>query len=268
MDLGLRGRTAVITGASKGIGKNVAMALAAEGANVVLLARGQDLLNQTADEIRRSSGVGVLAIPTDMTKIETVKDAAAKAAGQFKTIHILVNNVGGPIRRMDRQINWSDEEWLSDVNLKTMSMLRAIQAFLPHMAHDGSGRIINVSGAAGISVLGGALTHGLNNAAMIHLTGYLATDLAGERITVNTVVPGPVIATEWRNSWADNQAKQQGKTRDEFLADYAKQKGILAGRWGTMEEVSDAVVFLASDRAGYINGAQLTIDGGYSVNAR
>lgn len=268
MELGLTGRTAVITGGSKGIGRAVAKSLAAEGVNLVLLARGKDLLEQTANEIRQSSGISVLALPTDITQMESVKAAAEAAAEQFGTLHILINNAGGPIRRMERQITWSDEEWLADLNLKTVGMLRAVQSFLPHMARDGSGRIINISGVAGTSVLIPALTHGLNNSAMIHATKYMAQDLAGDQITANVVVPGALVATEWREAWAENMAKNQGKTKAEFLADYCRAKGILAGRWASMEEVSDVIVFLASDRARYINGAQITVDGGYSVNAR
>jgi NAD(P)-dependent dehydrogenase (short-subunit alcohol dehydrogenase family) len=135
------------------------------------------------------------------------------------------------------------------------------------MPRDGSGRVVNISGIAGISVLISALTHGFNNAAMNHVTTYLAADLAQERITVNSIIPG-LIATEWRETWADNMAQQQGKTKAEFLTDICKRWGIVAGRWGTVEEVADSVLFLASDRARYITGAQLTVDGGYSVNVR
>lgn len=268
MELGLKGRTAVITGGSKGIGKAIAKGLAAEGVNVVLLARNKDLLDKAAEEIKAIGGGGVLTVSTDVTDLVSVKLAAKAANDQFGTIHILVNNAGGPIRRMERQITWSDEEWMADVNLKTMGMLRAIQSFLPHMANDGSGRIINISGVAGTSVLIPAMTHGLNNSAMNHVTTYLAQDLANDKITVNAVIPGALVATEWRHTWAENMAKQQNKTKDEFLADYCRQKGILAGRWARVEEISDVVVFLASDRAQYINGARIMVDGGYGVNAR
>lgn len=267
MDLGLKGRAAAITGASKGIGKAIARGLASEGVDVILMARGKELLEQTAEQIRRETGVRALAVPTDITSDEALKAAAAAAAGQFGTVHILVNNAGAPIRRPDRQINWPDADWLGDVNIKTVGMLRAIQAFLPHLARDGSGRIINISGVAGMSVMVPAMTHGLNNSAMNHVTTYLAQDLVAEQITVNAVVPG-IIATEWREGWAENMAKQQGKTKEEFLADYCRKMGILAGRLGTTEEVRDIVLFLASDRARYINGSRIVIDGGYSVNAR
>ena len=267
MDLGLKGRTAVITGGSKGIGKAIARGLAGEGVNLVLLARGRETLDKTAEEIQKQTGVTVLPVAADVKSMESVKAASTAAVQQFKTIHIVVNNAGGPIRRSDRQIHWPDTDWMDDVNGKMMGMLRVTQAFLPNMPRDGSGRVINISGIAGVSVLVSALTHGFNNSAMNHVTTYLAADLAQENITVNAVVPG-LIATEWRESWAENMGRQQGKTKAEFLADICKRWGIVAGRWGTMEEVADSVLFLASDRARYITGTEITVDGGYRMNVR
>jgi NAD(P)-dependent dehydrogenase (short-subunit alcohol dehydrogenase family) len=133
MELGLKGRTAVITGGSKGIGKNIAKGLAAEGVNVVLLARNNETLEDAAEEIRKSSNVRVLAIPTDVKNMEAVKAAAEAAAHQFKTVHILVNNAGSAIRRYDRQINWLDTEWMDDIDGKMMGALRCVQALLPFM---------------------------------------------------------------------------------------------------------------------------------------
>jgi len=267
MQLGLTGRVAVITGGSKGIGKAIARGLAAEGVNLVLLARGKELLEKTAAEIEKESGVQVLAFTADVTDSESIKAAAAAAKAKFETIHIIVNNAGGPIRRMDRQITWSDTEWVEDVNLKMIGMLRVVQAFLPLMPHDGTGRIIGISGVASTLVFGAALTHGLNNAAMNQVTNYLAHDLAGDKITVNAVVPG-LVGTEAREVWAENMAKQQNKTKAEFLTEFCRRMGVLNGRWATMEEIADTIVFLASDRARYINGSQLVIDGGIGVNAR
>jgi len=267
MQLGLQGRTAVVTGGSKGIGKSIAEGLAAECVNVVLLARGKEALEQAAEVIRSKSKAGVLAIATDMKSTDAVKSAIESAVERFGTIHILVNNAGSAIRRTDRQITWTDAEWMDDINGKMIGMLRAVQSCLPHFPRDGSGRIINISGIAGISVLVPALTHGFNNSAMNHVTKYLAHDLAGDRITVNSVIPG-LIATEWREMWAETMGAQQGITKEAFLAAACKRLGILADRWGSMEEVADTVVFLASDRARYINGAQIAVDGGYSVNAR
>jgi 3-oxoacyl-[acyl-carrier protein] reductase len=267
MNLGLKDRVAVVTGGSKGIGKAIAQGFAAQGSNLVLLARGKELLEKTAAEIREESGVTVLAIPCDITSLDSVGVAAAATKKQFETIHVIVNNAGGPIRRMDRQITWADREWTEDVDLKLIGMLRVIQAFLPYIAKDGAGRIINISGVAGSNVWAPALTHGLNNAAMNQGTAYLAQDLVGDKITVNSVVPG-LVGTETREVWAENMSKQQGKSKAEFLTEFCRRMGILSGRWASVQEVADTVLFLASDRAQYINGAQIVIDGGLSVNAR
>jgi NAD(P)-dependent dehydrogenase (short-subunit alcohol dehydrogenase family) len=171
------------------------------------------------------------------------------------------------MRRMDRQILWADNEWIEDLNLKTIGMLRVIQAFLPQIPSDGSGRIINISGTASLVVWAPALTHALNNAAMNQATSYLAHDLAAQKITVNTVIPG-LVGTEGREVWAENMAKQQNVTKDEFLASFCKRMGIFNGRWAEMSEVADTVTFLASDRAKYFNGSKIVLDGGLTTNAR
>ena len=236
MDLRLKGRVAVVTGASKGIGKAIAQGLAQEGVNLVLLARGKEALDQAAEQIRREQGVKVLAAAGRCPRRSTqVKAAADAAKAEFGTVHIVVNNAGSGIRRQDRQITWPDADWMDDLNLKLIGMLRVTQSFLPIMPRDWTGRVINISGIAGISAFIGALTHGLNNSAMNHATSYLARDLAAEKITVNTVVPG-LIATEWRHGWAENMGKQQGKTKEQFVEDICKAWGIVQGRWGTMEE--------------------------------
>lgn len=267
MDLGLKGRAALITGASKGIGKAIAHGLAAEGVRVALVARTESALQTAADEIRAATGTTVLVLPTDIRDATAVASAVQRARAELGPLHILVNNAGGPIKRPERQIQWPDSDWHDDVDTKTHGMLRMTQAMIPHMPTDGTGRIINISGIAGSSVLTSALTHGLNNAAMNHVTSYLAADLGAARITVNAVIPG-LIATEWREGWADNAARQRQLSKQQFLDATCREWGIVAGRWGTMREVADLVVFIASDRAAYINGAKITVDGGYSINVR
>jgi 3-oxoacyl-[acyl-carrier protein] reductase len=267
LELGLAGRTALVTGASKGIGRAIARGLARQGVHLVLMARGQELLDRTADEIRTESGVKVLVTAADITRTDQVDAGAAAAKEAYGTVHIVVNNAGGPMRRMDRQILWPDSDWISDLDNKILGALRVTRAFLPLMPGDGTGRIINISGTASTIVWAPALTHGLNNAAMNQATGYLATDLASQQITVNTVVPG-LVGTEGRDVWAANMAKQQNITKEEFVVSFCKRMGILAGRWATMDEVADTVVFVASDRARYFNGAKIILDGGLNVNAR
>jgi NAD(P)-dependent dehydrogenase (short-subunit alcohol dehydrogenase family) len=171
------------------------------------------------------------------------------------------------MRRMDRQILWNDEDWMSDINHKLIGMLRVIRAFLPHIATDGTGNIINIGGVASSMIYHGAMTHGINNAAMQHSAGYMAKDLAGDNIRVNTVVPG-LVATEWREDWAGMMAEKSGKTKAEFLNNYCEQTGIITGRWADMAEIADAVTFLASDRASYFNAMSMVIDGGMLANPR
>ena len=267
LELGLAGRTALITGGSKGIGRAIARGLARQGVNIVLLARGQELLEKTAEEIRMDSSVKVLATVADITKADQVDASAATVKETFGTVHIVVNNAGGPMRRMDRQILWPDSDWIADLDNKILGALRVTRAYLPLMPGDGTGRIINISGTASTIVWAPALTHGLNNAAMNQATGYLATDLASQQITVNTVVPG-LVGTEGREVWAENMAKQQNVTKEAFVSSFCKRMGSLAGRWATMDEVADTVVFLASDRAQYFNGSKIILDGGLNVNAR
>jgi 3-oxoacyl-[acyl-carrier protein] reductase len=269
MELGLSGRTALVCGASKGIGKGIARALAREGVNVALLARGQEALDDAAREIRAEAQVSVVTLSADITEADSVAAASRSLAALpgFSTLNILINNAGAPVTRNDRQVLWNDDEWRELIEVKTLGALRVIREFLPMMARDGTGRVINVTGSSGIAVWRPAVMHGLNNAALIHTTGYLAQDLWSERITVNAIVPG-LVGTEYREEWADALARQQGKSREQFLADFCRERGIFMERWAEVEEVADLALFIASDRARYINGAKLNIDGGFSVNAR
>jgi NAD(P)-dependent dehydrogenase (short-subunit alcohol dehydrogenase family) len=267
MDLGLTGRIAVVVGASEGIGKAVSMTLAAEGANVVMLARTTGKLEAAAKEVRTVAAAGskVLTITTDVTVRAKVDAAAELVAAQFPAVHVLVNNAGNRMQP-GRQLLWSDEDWLRDVDAKLFGMLRVLRAFDPLLADDGSGRVINVSGVAGTVVWDTALTHGINNAAINHIVKYLAADLASRRITVNAVIPG-LIATAWRHDWATSKGKDQGLTEAAFVDEVCRRKGILLGRWAEPSEVADAITFLASSRAAYITGTTLLVDGGLGANA-
>ena len=266
MDLNLEGRTAVITGGSAGIGLAVGAALLREGARVALLARDEAGLARAVDAIADGRPDDVLPVVADITSRAAVDAAAEAVRERFGTVHILVNNAGHRMRRLDRQLLWDDEDWISDIDVKTVGALRATRAFYPLLDKTGAGRIINVGGVAGEAVWESALTHGVNNAALRQATRYLARDLGGEGITVNAVVPG-LVATEWRQDWASAAADRGGLETDAFLEGYLEKLGVLLGRWAESEEVADAVAFLASDRAAYITGTSLVIDGGITVNA-
>jgi 3-oxoacyl-[acyl-carrier protein] reductase len=267
MELGLGGRTAVIAGASQGIGKAVASAFAAEGMRVVLLARDVGRLEGAASAIRGAHpAADIHVVPTDVTDRAAVEHAAAVVGESHGLVHVVVNNAGKRMRP-GRQIEWDDQDWLGDIDAKLVGALRVVRAFDRLLPDDGSGRIINVSGVAGSIVWDTALTHGMNNSAMNHMTRYLAADLAPRHVTVNAVIPG-LIATEWRHDWARAAAERDGTTEAAFVARVCSDKGILLRRWAESHEVADAVAFLASDRAGYITGTTLAVDGGLTVNAR
>lgn len=266
MDLGISGRVAVVSGASEGIGRAIALGLATEGCQVVLLARTAARLEAVAREIRDKGQTEPLAIATDVRSAGSVGAACTAVSQAFGTVHILVNNAGNRMRP-GRQITWSDEEWLRDIDTKLFGALRVTRAFEPLLPGDGTGRVINVSGVAGSIVWDTAMTHGINNSAINHLTRYLAADLAGRRITVNSVIPG-LIATEWRHAWAEAAAAEQGISKDEFVRRVCEQKGIVLERWAETSEVADAALFLASDRAAYVTGTTITVDGGLTANAR
>jgi 3-oxoacyl-[acyl-carrier protein] reductase len=267
METGLAGRTAVVAGASQGIGRAVCQAFASEGMRVVMLARDTARLAEAAEAIAREHpGADLEVMAADVTDPGAVDAAAARVAATHGTVHVVVCNAGNRMRP-GRQLAWPDGDWLGDLDAKLLGMLRIVRAFDPQLASDGSGRVVNVSGVAGSIVWETALTHGMNNAAMNHATRYLATDLAPRRITVNAVIPG-LIATEWRRVWARESGARDGITEDAFVDRVCRAKGILLGRWAESSEVADVVTFLASDRAAYITGTTLTVDGGLSVNAR
>lgn len=269
METGLAGRSAVISGGGRGIGKAVARALAREGVNVALLARSANEVEAAAAAISAESGVSALGIPTDLTQTDSLRRAveSLRRHEAFRCVNILVNNAAPPIKGMERQIEWSDEQWRAALELKTLGALRMLREFLPLMATDGTGRVINMAGASGTIVWMPALMHSLGNAAILHMTRFMAADLAASRITVNAIVPG-FVGTEFRQQWARQLGEQQGRSAEEAVAAVCASKGVLLGRWAQMSEVGDLAVFLASDRASYITGAQIPIDGGLSVNSR
>lgn len=269
MELGLKNRTALVCGASKGIGRGIALALAREGVHLALIARGAAGLAEAADLIRAECDVDVVTLPADLADSASVKAAIAELRGhpRFATLNILINNAGVPVTRADRQILWDDDDWRELIEIKTLGALRTIREALPLMARDGSGRIVNITGASGTAVWQPAMMHGLTNASLIHTTGYLAADLWAERITVNAIVPG-LVGTEYREQWMAEMARDNGREPGEQLAGFCKSKGIFMERWADVEEVADLALFLASDRAAYINGARIAIDGGLSLNIR
>jgi 3-oxoacyl-[acyl-carrier protein] reductase len=253
MDLGIRGKTALVCAASKGLGKGCAMALAHDGANLVITARGKDALEATAAEIRKASGVKVTAVAGDITTPEG-RAAALKAAGQ---VDILVNNAGGPPPGDFR--NWSREDWIKALDANMLTPIELIKAVVDGMITRKFGRIVNItSGAVKMPIP----ELGLSNGARTGLHGFIAglsRQVAQHNVTINNLLPGPFDTDRLRGNMEFN-AKKLGKT----AAELAKQRAEAnpSKRFGNIEEFGAACAFLASVHAGYITGQNLLMDGG------
>ena len=256
MELGLHGRVALVTGGSKGIGKASALGLAHEGADVAICARGQELLERVAAEIAQQTGRTILPIAVDLNREEDAQRFVHTAARHFGQLDILVNcagsSPGGSLQHL------SEQDWMLSLNLKFMGYVRTTKVAIPYMQERRWGRIINVIGNDGIKPIYFELTPGAANAAGINFTLAIAEELAPYGITVNAVNPGPVDTERW---WGlvRTMAREKGISEDE--ASVRAIRSIPLGRLCTAEEVANMVVFLASERASFVTGAAISLDG-------
>ena len=253
MDLGIRGRTALVCAASKGLGKGCATALAREGANLVITARGQDALEATAAELRRAYGVQVTAVAGDIAT-DAGRAAALKAC---PAPDILVNNAGGPPPGDFRQ--WDRDAWIKALDANMIAPILLMRAVLDKMIERRFGRIVNITS--------GAVKHpipeiGLSNGARSGLTGFvagLARETVKHNVTVNNLLPGPFDTQRLRSNF-EFLSKKSGKSTEELAR--ARMEANPAGRFGTIEEFGDACAYLCSAQAGFITGQNLLLDGG------
>ena len=246
MNTGLEGKIAMVSGASKGIGKAVALALAAEGASLSLAARSESLLEHLAVEVEKQHGVPCLACGADLSEGAEITRWVARTTERFGGVDILVNNAGavqgGPF------LDMPDEAWLDSWRLKLFGYIRVARAVFPHLMRRGGGRIVNVIG------IGGAA-----NAALLNFTKALANEGAPHGILVNGVNPGPIATERWESmikKWGESKGVSPTQVETELLAE------VHLKRAGTSDEVANAVVFLASPLASYITGVTVAVDGG------
>jgi NAD(P)-dependent dehydrogenase (short-subunit alcohol dehydrogenase family) len=258
MELGLRGKVALVTGGSEGIGRGTALRLAQEGAGVAMCARRPDVLEAAAAAIRRESGGDVLAIPTDVTRPDDLRHFVESAAERFGRIDVLFNNAGRSFARPFLEV--SDEDWQADLDLRFLAAVRATRLVVPHMRRVGGGRIVNLVMIGGKQPGARSLPTSVSRAAGIALTKALSKDLAPDRITVNAICVGTIKSAQHERAW---QREGSPGTLEQWYAEHAKN--VPLGRIGEPEEVGDLVAFLASDRAAYITGTAINLDGGVSA---
>lgn len=261
MELNLKGKTALITGGSSGIGEGIAKCLAREGVHVMVHGRKKQQLQRVVKEITTAGGTAHF-VEGDLRSDEDVQKIRKKTLETFAQVHILVNNAGAFPK--NGWLQSTPEEWLDLFNVNVISMVRIIHAFLPQMKTLGWGRIIQIASVAGISPSPSLPAYGATKAANINMTISLAKDLAGTGITVNTVSPGP-IATEGTQDLFKEIALEKNWGADwKIIEKRITQEMLpnLAGRFGTIEEVGKLVAFLASPAADYITAANFRVDGG------
>lgn len=257
MELGLRGKIAIVTGASKGIGKAIAEELAAEGVSLALCARGEALLAEVAAAIRERYDVTALPVASDLSTLEGVQHLVRETVSRFQKIDILVNNAGAI--RAGSLLTKPDEDWHIDWRLKVTGYIRLTREIFPLMQQQGGGRIVNIIGTAGKQPNANYLAGGGANAALMNITKALGDEGAPHNILVNAIHPGPIRTERW-DSLMHRMAEEQNQTVPEVEAAWMRDNPLQ--RPGEPEEVSALAAFLASDRASYINGVAIPIDGG------
>jgi len=259
MDLGLKGKVALITGGSRGIGKASALVLAEEGCNVAICARGKEALDEAAGEIG-AKGVEVLVIQADITRPEDIENFVAQAAEKFGRIDILVNNAG--TGRLSDLMELPEEEFRYNMDLMLFGLIRCSKAVVPHMREGKWGRIINISSVFGKQP-GGLVDYDSIKAAVIMFTKDLANYLAKDNILVNAVCPGPTRTPLWEGpgQLGDQLGGMLGKSCQEAITWFAEQN-IPLGHHGDPEDIANMVAFLASEKAGFITGQAINVDGG------
>lgn len=257
MDLGLKGKVALVTAASKGLGKGVALALAREGCEVVIASRSKEQLQAAAREIAAVSGAEPLYVPTNVTQADEIDRLVATTLDRHGRIDILFNNAGGP--PPGYFFDFTDAQWQQAVDLLLLSTVRLMRAVVPGMRERKWGRIINSTSTAVKQPISNLLLSNAVRTAVIGLAKSLSFEVARDGITVNNLVPGSILTDRIRQN-AKIASERTGTPAAEIMR--AAEEEIPMGRYGTVEEYADAAVFLASARASYITGINFSVDGG------
>jgi NAD(P)-dependent dehydrogenase (short-subunit alcohol dehydrogenase family) len=256
MELGLSGKVAIVTGGSRGIGRSTALALVEEGASVLACARGREALDETAVLAAQrggASGGRLVSVQADLTDAAAIERVVDRAVEEFGRVDLLVNNAGSA--RPGKFLELPDQAWLDDWQLKFFGYVRMARAVLAPMESGGGGTIVNVIGTGGLRPVAGYMIGGAANAALNHFTKALADEGAKRGIRVVGVNPGPILTERLKRFLST--LSPGSKTPEEAMRDMTPLKRV-----GEPEEVASLILFLASERAAFIHGANITIDGG------
>jgi len=254
VELGLRGKVAVVTGGTEGIGRATALRLAREGAKVAICARRQQPLDETAEEIRKA-GAEVLAVAADVSKAADIERFMKSVIERFGRIDILVNNAGASARGKFHEVD--DKTWSADLELKVFGAIRCTRLAVPHMKRQGGGRIVNITISSAKQPGAESMPTSVSRAAGLAITKALSKEYAADNILVNTVCIGKIKSGQHQRRYA-----RQGISAEEYYRQAAKD--IPLARVGEAEEVANVIAFLASDAASYVTGTSINLDGGMS----
>ncbi len=257
MDLQLRGRVAIVGGASQGIGFGIARRLALEGARVAMIARREPILAKAADSITAETGATVLPLAADIRKSEDIQRVVDETVKAFGTVQIVVNNDGAP--PVGRVAGFDDAAWQRAVEQNLMSVVRMVREATPHMRAAGGGSVVNITALSAVQPLIGFALSVATWAGVIGFAKTLSLELAQERITINTICPG-LIETPRVNMVFAKRAEQEG--RDPSLVVEEVRQSVPIGRLGTPDDIAALVALLVSPLGSFITGTTIQVDGG------
>lgn len=257
MDLGIKNKIALVTASSQGLGKAAALSLAKEGVKIAICSRDEKAINATAKEISKETGAIVFPIAADVSKNDDIERLIESVIKEFGTVHILVNNAGGP--PTGKITTMTDADWERGYNLTLMSMIRLTRAVLPMMEQQQWGRVVTIVSLVAKQPVDELLVSSTLRPGILGISKVLANQYGKFGITVNTICPGYVL-TKRQEELSRSRSAEKNMTMEEYLAENAKN--IPVGRLGKPEEIGDVIAFLASVKASFINGINLLVDGG------